>query len=104
MTFVKICGNRTPADVLAAAEAGADFVGIMFAESTRRVDAEEAYDMVRALGRPLAEHEFVTPPPSQPHVREEVSAQAPRGKRSQEHVRVEEHLHDTSRKMSSSVR
>ncbi len=73
MTFVKICGNRTPADVLAAAEAGADFVGIMFAKSTRRVDAEEAYDMVRALGRPLAQHEFVTPPPSQPHVREEVS-------------------------------
>ena len=72
MTYVKICGNRTPADVIAAAEAGADFVGIVFAESSRRVDAEEASDMVRALGRPLAEHEFVTPPPALPHVREEV--------------------------------
>jgi len=72
MTFVKICGNRTPADVIAAAEAGADFVGMVFAESRRKVDTQEAYDMVRALGRPLAEHEFLTPPPAQPHVREEV--------------------------------
>lgn len=72
MTFVKICGNRTPADVIAAAEAGADFVGMVFAESRRKVDTQEAYDMVRALGRSLAEHEFLTPPPAQPHVREEV--------------------------------
>ena len=72
MTYVKICGNRTPADVIAAAEAGADFVGMVFAESRRKVDTQEAYDMVRALGRPLAEHEFLTPPPAQPHVREEV--------------------------------
>ena len=28
--------------------------------------------MVRALGRPLADHEFETPPPAQPRVREEV--------------------------------
>jgi phosphoribosylanthranilate isomerase len=72
VTLVKICGNRTPADVLAAADAGADFVGIMFARSTRRVDAQEAQAMVRALGRPLAEHEMALPPPAQPHVREEV--------------------------------
>jgi phosphoribosylanthranilate isomerase len=72
VTHVKIDGNRTPADVLAAAEAGADFVGIIFAESSRRADPEEAYAMVRALGRPLADHEFVTPPPAQPRVREEV--------------------------------
>lgn len=73
MTLVKICGNRTPADVLAAAEAGADFVGMVFANSSRRVDVDEAQAMVRALGRPLAEHEFMMPPPAQPHVREEVS-------------------------------
>ncbi|MPZ97746.1 MAG: hypothetical protein GEU80_00170 [Dehalococcoidia bacterium] len=73
MTFIKICGNRTPEDVLAAAEAGADFVGIMFAESKRRVDAEEANAMTRALGAPLARHEMVLPPPAQPHVREEIT-------------------------------
>ena len=72
MTLVKICGNRTPADVLTAAEAGADFVGIVFAESSRRVDVDEAQAMVRALGRPLAEHEFELPPPARPHIREEV--------------------------------
>jgi phosphoribosylanthranilate isomerase len=72
VTYVKIDGNRTPADVLAAAEAGADFVGFIFAESSRRVENDEAYAMVRALGRPLADHEFVTPPPAQPRVREEV--------------------------------
>ena len=73
MTLVKICGNRTPADVLAAAEAGADFVGMVFAQSSRRVDVDVAQAMVRALGHPLAEHEFMMPPPAQPHVREEVS-------------------------------
>ena len=73
MTLVKICGNRTPADVLAAAEAGADFVGIVFASSSRRVDVDEAQAMVRALGRTLSEHEFTIPPPAQPRVREEVS-------------------------------
>jgi phosphoribosylanthranilate isomerase len=72
VTYVKIDGNRTPADVIAAADAGADFVGLVFAESKRQVDRQEAYEMVRALGRPLAEHEFVTPPPAQPRVREEV--------------------------------
>ena len=72
MTLVKICGNRTPADVLAAAEAGADFVGLVFAESSRRVDIAEAQAMVRALGRPLYEHEMTVPPPIQSHVREQV--------------------------------
>ena len=71
MTLVKICGNRTARDVLAAAEAGADFVGMVFADSPRRVDAEEASAMVRALGGPLAEREMTVPPPAQPHVREE---------------------------------
>ncbi len=72
MTLVKICGNRTPEDVLAAAEAGADFVGMIFAESSRQVSVDQAQAMVRALGAPLAEHEFVIPPPAQPHVREEI--------------------------------
>jgi phosphoribosylanthranilate isomerase len=72
MTLVKICGNRTPDDVLAAAAAGADFVGMIFAESKRQVNVDEAQAMVRALGAPLAEHELAMPPPAQPHVREEL--------------------------------
>jgi phosphoribosylanthranilate isomerase len=72
MTLVKICGNRTPEDVLAAADCGADLVGMVFAESRRRVDVSEAQAMVRALGPRLDEHEMVVPPPVQPHVREQV--------------------------------
>lgn len=72
MTLVKICGNRTPDDVLAAAAAGADLVGMVFAPSSRRVDGAQAAAMVRALGRPLAEHEFDWPPPAHPRAREEV--------------------------------
>ena len=75
MTLVKICGNRTPADVLAAAAAGADFVGMVFAQSSRHVDAEEAQAMVRALGAPLSEREMTVPPPPRSfpgRVREEV--------------------------------
>jgi len=72
VTFIKICGNRTPEDILAVAEAGADFAGINFARSSRHVDAEEASAMVRALGEPLARHEMKLPPPAQPHVREEL--------------------------------
>ena len=62
MTRVKICGCRTPEQALAAADAGADFVGIMFAASRRQVGAEEAAEIVRALGPPLATLEQETPP------------------------------------------
>jgi len=72
MTLVKICGNRTPEDVLAAADAGADFVGMIFAESRRQITVDEAQAMVRALGSPLADHEFSIPPPAQAHAREEI--------------------------------
>ena len=74
MTFVKICGNRTPEDVVAAAEAGADFVGMMFARSTRQVDVDEAQAMVRALGGPLASHELSLPPQTIAHARHDVEA------------------------------
>ena len=71
MTLVKICGNRTPADVLSAADAGADFVGLCFAESSRQVGVDEAQAMVRALGEPLAAHEIALPPPAWGHARED---------------------------------
>ena len=62
MTRVKICGCRGVEHALAAAEAGADFVGLVFAESRRRVDVQDASEIVRALGTPLRELEMGSPP------------------------------------------
>ena len=63
MIRVKICGCRSVEIALAAAEAGADFVGLMFAPSSRRrVDLEDASEIVRALGAPLAGIEMENPP------------------------------------------
>lgn len=66
MTRVKICGVAHPADALAATEAGADFVGLVFAPSApphRLLTAERALEIVLALGTPLREMEQPAPPP-----------------------------------------
>ncbi len=49
--LVKLCGMRTPEDVLVAAEAGADLLGLVFAPSPRQVTLEEAAELCRVVRR-----------------------------------------------------
>lgn len=49
MTRIKICGITTPAQAQAAAEAGADAIGLVFAPSPRQVTIEQAITIAAAV-------------------------------------------------------
>src|SRR5262245_55988175 len=46
MLKVKICGITSAADAQAAAEEGADYVGLIFAKSARKIDVKTAQDIL----------------------------------------------------------
>lgn len=46
---VKICGVSRPADALHAAQAGADAIGMIFADSPRRITPEQAAEITSVL-------------------------------------------------------
>jgi phosphoribosylanthranilate isomerase len=49
MVKAKVCGITTPEAALAAASSGADAIGLVFAESPRKVSLEEAREIAAAL-------------------------------------------------------
>ena len=55
---VKMCGNRSAQDLIGAAQAGADLLGIIFADAWRRVPVEQAQQMVKELRETIE-----SPPP-----------------------------------------
>jgi phosphoribosylanthranilate isomerase len=49
MTYIKICGMKNAADALVAAEAGADYIGMVFAASPRQVTPDIAAKITASL-------------------------------------------------------
>ncbi len=49
MTRIKICGIKDKTHALAAMEAGADFIGLVFALSPRQVNPAQACDIINAI-------------------------------------------------------
>lgn len=66
MTLVKICGIMEVEHALAAAEAGADYLGLIFAASRRRIIPVKAMEIIREVRRldkpPLIAGVFVNSP------------------------------------------
>ena len=75
MTFVKLCGLSTAADVEVAIDAGADAIGLVMTDSPRQVSVERAADLRARLPKGiLAVAVFHAPPPELVRqVEEEVS-------------------------------
>ena len=46
MLKMKICGITSPADAVLAAEEGADYIGLIFAKSARKIDVKTAQDIL----------------------------------------------------------
>ena len=72
MTKVKICGLSTASAVETACQAGADYIGFVFAESRRRVSLEQAQKLV-ALVPPAVRKVGVFVSPSLSELQEAIS-------------------------------
>ncbi len=66
MTRIKICGLLEASHAIAAAKAGADFIGFVFAPSRRRIEPTVAAEIIRAIStlktRPLSIGVFANMP------------------------------------------
>jgi phosphoribosylanthranilate isomerase len=59
MTHIKICGLIEPEQATTAVEAGADYLGMVFAPSRRQISPEQAAEIVRSVRRLKSSSEVV---------------------------------------------